>query len=160
MKTIKILIITIFSITFLNGEILQSNNTIQEIHQVIISKTKNINLSGELKKEEIFFGNLQEYNSSKDLLVNAANGTLSGLNSVGNVMADGVKAGAIGLGVGLVIGTGMAIAGSVSEDKKYVLIYDIENQIKEKTRVVILFVANDFDNKEIIKNYLLNKEVK
>lgn len=157
---IKYILITIFSITFANGEIIQANNIIPETHQVIVSTTKKIDLSGELKKEEIFFGNMQEYSSSKDLLVSAANGALSGLNSVGNVMVDGAKAGVIGLGVGLVVGTGMAIAGSVSEDKKYILIYDIENQIKEKTRVVVLFVSNDFDNKETIKNYLLNKEVK
>ena len=44
--------------------------------------------------------------------------------------------------------------------EKYVLIYDIENQIKEKTRIVVLFVSNDFDNKETIKKYMLNKEIK
>lgn len=159
-KILSSFLLTTVILTGVNAEILEKNEIIPEVHQVIVSKTKNINLSGELKKEEIFFGNMQEYSSSKDLLISAANGTLSGLNSVGNVMADGAKAGGIGLGVGLVIGAGMAIAGSVSEDKKYVLIYDIENQIKEKTRIVILFVANDFDNKEIIKNYMLNKEVK
>lgn len=142
------------------AEILEKNEIIPEVHQVIVSKTKNIDLSGELKKEEVFFGNMKEYSSSKDILTNAANGTLSGLSSVGNVLADGAKAGGIGLGVGLVIGTGMAVAGSVSEDKKYVLIYDIENQIKEKTRIVVLFVSNDFDNKETIKKYMLNKEIK
>lgn len=147
-------------LTGANAEILEKNEIIPEVHQIIVSKTKNIDLSGELKKEEVFFGNMKEYSSSKDILTNAANGTLSGLSSVGNVLADGAKAGGIGLGVGLVIGTGMAIAGSVSEDKKYVLIYDIENQIKEKTRIVVLFVSNDFDNKETIKKYMLNKEIK
>lgn len=147
-------------LTGANAEILEKNEIIPEVHQVIVSKTMNIDLSGELKKEEIFFGNMKEYSSSKDILTNAANGTLSGLSSVGNVLADGAKAGGIGLGVGLVIGTGMAVAGSVSEDKKYVLIYDIENQIKEKTRIVVLFVSNDFDNKETIKKYMLNKEIK
>lgn len=147
-------------LTGANAEILEKNEIIPEVHQVIVSKTKNIDLSGELKKEEVFFGNMKEYSSSKDILTNAANGTLSGLSSVGNVLADGAKAGGIGLGVGLVIGTGMAVAGSVSEDKKYVLIYDIENQIKEKTRIVVLFVSNDFDNKETIKKYMLNKEIK
>lgn len=147
-------------LTGANAEILEKNEIIPEVHQIIVSKTKNIDLSGELKKEEVFFGNMKEYSSSKDILTNAANGTLSGLSSVGNVLADGAKAGGIGLGVGLVIGTGMAVAGSVSEDKKYVLIYDIENQIKEKTRIVVLFVSNDFDNKETIKKYMLNKEIK
>lgn len=159
-KMLSSFLLATFILTGANAEILEKNEIIPEVHQVIVSKTNNIDLSGELKKEEIFFGNMQEYSSSKDILINAANGTLSGLSSVGNVLADGAKAGGIGLGVGLVIGTGMAIAGYASEDKKYVLIYDIENQIKEKTRIVVLFVSNDFDNKETIKKYMLNKEIK
>ena len=147
-------------LTGANAEILEKNEIIPETHQVIVSKTKNIDLSGSLKKEEIFFGNMKEYSSAKDILFSGANGTLNGLGSVGNVLADGVKAGGVGLGIGLVFGVGEAIKNGIMEDKKYIYIYDLQNEKNEKTRLIILFVSNDFDNKEIIKNYLMNKEIK
>ncbi len=48
-------------------------------------------------------------------------------------------------------------------NNQYILMYDIENTKKEKTRIIAIFSANDFDDKDVIKNYLdekIQKEIK
>lgn len=138
------LLVVSFSI-YSNADIIEKNEQIPETHQVVISKTVNIDLSNVLKKDLIFFGDREswavEYDKSK-----------SGLAKTGLVALSFLAGGMSAQGWSEMLNT-----------NQYLMIYDLENNKNEKTRVFAMFVANKFDDESIIKNYLdkaIEKEIK
>lgn len=141
---------------------------IDDIYEVYISKTVDIDIS-KATREEIYFGEYSAYveKTTKELqdtmIKNVGNGAVSGLSAVANSTTNNVANGmgkslgqglGMGLGIGLVmgvidIGVQKAIANEV-----YILIYDYTNEKGEKTRVSAFYVAEDFDDEPIVKTYL------
>ena len=61
MKKLTFFLLATMFFTFANGNIIEKNESIPEIHEILISTTKTIDLSGNLKKEFIYFGTLKSY---------------------------------------------------------------------------------------------------
>lgn len=146
MKRIIVSLLFIMCIsTIANAEFIQKNEVIPEFHQVLVSKTRHIDLSGEVKKEFVFFGDREswavQYDKTKSV---AAKGGLIALSFfVGGMSAQAWN--------------------EMLNNNQYILMYDIENTKKEKTRIIAIFSANDFDDEEVIKSYLdekIQKEIK
>lgn len=141
---------------------------IDDIYEVYISKTVDIDIS-KATREEIYFGEYSKYveKTTKEfqdtMLKNVGNGAVSGLstvaNSTTNSLANGMgKSLGQGLGMGLGIGAVIGVIGIVREqiiaNEVYILIYDYTNENGQKTRVSALYLAEDFDDEPIVKSYL------
>lgn len=146
MKKIIFSLFLIMSIsTIANATFFEKNEIVPEFHQVLISKTRHIDLNGDLKKEFVFFGDREswavQYDKTKSV---AAKGGLIALSFfVGGMSAQAWN--------------------EMLNNNQYILMYDVENTKKEKTRIIAMFSANDFDDKDVIKNYLdekIQKEIK
>lgn len=143
---------------------------IDDIYEVYISKTKNIDLVGSSKKE-VYFGKYVDYlqkksDELKTMGKNLGNGAISGLstasngaaNSVGNATGKAVGQGlGMGLGIGLVYGLAELTYNKATEDEIYVLVNDYENSKGEKTRISALLIANSFKNEPVVKEFLLQE---
>lgn len=159
MKKLTFFLLATMFFTFANGNIIEKNESIPEIHEIIISTTKTIDLSGNLKKEFIYFGTLKSYSKlTTDIINNGGNGALNGLasasGSLANMAGGGLQAAGAGLGIGLAIAVSTYFIDQAIADSKYVLIYDITNSKNEKTRKIILYISPSFEKEDIIKNYL------
>lgn len=171
----KILIsLTIASLltTSLFSETIKENGKIDELHQVFVNKTRNIDLTNSTK-EFIFFGTLKdlqkEYDEiQKEIKNQGLDGAIRGLENSTSSIAKGFLKSAgqnmgLNMGIGLIYGALDPFVMSLYDDEQYILIYDFANQKGEKTRVSALFVASDFDDESVIKEYLeekINNEVK
>ena len=64
---LSVVIATSFLFNVANADILKSNETIPVVHQVIVSKTVKIELSGNEKKEFVYAGKLADYSTFFEL---------------------------------------------------------------------------------------------
>lgn len=157
---LSVVIATSFLFNVANADILKSNETIPVVHEVIVSKTQNIELVGKEKKEFVYMGKLNDYSEIyTQMLGNAANGAIKGLevasSSAANTMGTGLQNGLQGAGLGLLVGVGVVVYDKVNADFKYLYVYDLTNSKNEKTRVSVMFISDKYDNEEVIKNYLM-----
>lgn len=146
MKRIIVSLLLVMCISIIaNAEFIEKNEVIPEFHQVLVSKTRHVDLSGELKKEFIFFGDRESWAVQYDKTKSVA-----------------VKGGLIALSF-FVGGMSAEAWNEILNNNQYILMYDVENTKKEKTRIIAVFSANDFDDEDIIKNYLdekIKKEIR
>lgn len=140
---------------------------IDDVYEVYISKTKNIDLVG-ASKQEVYFGEYSQYiekNSEelKTIATGAGKGLASGAgttanavtNSVGNATGKAVGQGlGMGLGIGLVMGIGEAVYNKATENEVFILVNDYTNQKGEKTRISSLIYFKSFEDTVVIKNFL------
>lgn len=158
----KILLKIVLASSFLsiaNANILEKNETIPETHQVLVSTTKKIDLSGDIKKEFVYFGKLKDYSEiTTNLVNNGGNGAINGLTSasgsLANMAGGGLQAAGAGLGIGLAMGIATHFIDQAIADERYILVYDITNSKNEKTRKVVFYISPSFNKEDIIKNYL------
>lgn len=150
----------------------EANNTIDETHQVFVSKTRNISLTNS-KKEFVYFGTFKELkeeyaNAQKLVLEKGLDGALKGMEHSTNAIAKGfLDSAAKGIGAGIAFGIVLGLADpyvmALYADEEYILVYDYTNDKGEKTRISGLIISNGFDDEEVIKEYLtkkINEEVK
>lgn len=145
---------------------IEANNTIDEIHQVFVTKTNKMNLAG-AKKEFVFFGKYDDLKATyadikKSITEKGLEGAIKGLEGSSNAIAKGFFESAgrglgAGVGIGIIIGLANPFVMSLYADEQYILIYDFTSPNGDKVRVNALFAASDFDDEEVIKEYLENK---
>lgn len=165
-KILTSIAITSILATNLFSETIQENEKIDELHQVFINKTRNIDLTNS-NKEFIYFGTLKDLQKEykeiqKQIAEKGFDGAIKGLQNSSSAIAKGFLKSAgqslgMGVGIGILYGALDPYIMSLYEDEQYILIYDFSNQNGEKTRISALFVASDFNNEETIKQYLENK---
>ena len=165
-KTILSIIAAAVLSTSLAAQTYKENNVIDEVHQVFVSKTKNIPLNN-ATKEFIFFGTMEDLqeiyvNTQKTIREKGLDGALKGLEHSTNAIAKGfLESAAKGIGAGIAFGIVLGLADpyimAMYADEEYVLIYDYTTPSGEKTRINAVFVASDFDNEDVIKKYLEDK---
>lgn len=163
----KIIVLFCLCMGIAQAEFFEKNETIPEFHQVTVTTTKNIDLSGSLKKDFVFFGTISDYskfldNLMKQSALSGASGALNGINGAGSGISNGIMNGGLQgvvgyAGIGAVMGITFAIIDNIKEDYKFIYIYDITNNNGQKTRKIVLFVANNFNDEFVIKQYLENK---
>lgn len=152
--------------TGLFSQTFKENKIIDETHQVFINKTRNISLENSTK-EFIYFGTLKDLNKEyaeiqKSIKNYGVDGAIRGLENSTSAVAKGFLKSAgqnfgMNMGIGMIYGALDPFVMSMYSDEQYILVYDYKNQSGDKSRVSALFIASNFDNKEVIKDYLENK---
>jgi len=142
-------------------------------YEIYFSKTKNIEITKESKKTEVFFGEFLDFKEKqsedlKTIAQGAGAGVVSGLstatnaisNSVANASGQALAQGAgMGLGIGLVYG-GIGLGYFKYKENQYhkfILVNDYENEKGEKTRVLTYFKSDDLKDEKVIKNLLIEE---
>jgi len=105
-------------------------------YQVYLNKSEPFSFSQISAKESIFFGELKEYTKTlhdiqKNMLAHGAEGLLNGLstqsaNLAKGLLQEGLKAGAAGFGMGMIIGALDPYIMSQYEDQLYVEVYKVK----------------------------------
>lgn len=145
---------------------------IDDIYEVFVSKTKNVDFSKGIKSSnEVYFGKYDDYMKQKSdelkaLSQSVGNGATTGLGSAANgasnsaLNATGKAVGqnlGVGVGIGLVVGLVDVAYKASTEDERFILVKDFENINGEKTRISALIVANSFKDENVIKQFLLQE---
>lgn len=150
--------------TSLFAEFIVENEQIDELHQVLLTHTVDINFKNSTK-ELVFFGEIEEYNNFmkenfKGIQLKVAEGALMGLQASGKAISANLGSATasnigVGMGIGLVVGLVLApIVKAAQKDNEMILIYDYTDIKNIKSRVAIMFVADGFDDEDKIRNYL------
>ena len=140
---------------------------IDDVYEIYITKTTNIEMTG-VSKEKVFFGRYDDLikkqaEELKTIGKNLGNGATSGLstasngvaNSMGNASGKALGQGlGMGLGIGLVYGLIDVGAQAAMKDEVFILVNDYTNSRGEKTRIFGFYCANNFDEEKVINSFL------
>ncbi len=147
---------------------------IDDVYEVYINKTVDIDIKG-ASKEEVFFGKDEDWyeKQSADLKSsmgqNVASGAVTGLSttataiskSVVNASAQALGQGlGMGLAIGVVFGAIEATHKVVTANEVYILVNDYTNNQGQKTRVIAFYCAVDFDEEDVVKAFLEQEIIK
>lgn len=142
-------------------------------YEIYFSKTKNIDITKESKKTEVFFGEFNDFKEKqseeiKTLAKNLGNGLSSGLSATANAVSkSAVNSSGQALGQGSIMGLGIGLfyAGLEVGYNKYkenqyntfILVNDFETPQGEKTRVLTYFKSDNLKDEKIIKDLLIEE---
>jgi hypothetical protein len=147
---------------------------IDDVYEVYINKTVDIDIKG-ASKEEVFFGKDKDWyeKQSSDLKASMGQGVGSGAvaglsttanavsNSVVNASGQAIGQGlGMGLGIGVVFGAALAVGNVITENEVYILVNDYTNNQGLKTRVIAFYCAVDFDEENVVKAFLEQEIIK
>lgn len=142
----------------LNAATYKPNEVIDDDYQVFISKTREIDFKN-AKQELIFYGDQYEFRDKLETIQKDI--AAKGMNSSSATSAKEIIAPILytisTAGAGLVILSISPFVNRLQSDVMYILIYDYTSISGEKSRVTGWFVADDFDDAEVIKTYLDNE---
>jgi hypothetical protein len=156
----------------LSSSLFSEEIKIDDIYEVYISKSTKIDLTN-IKKDEVYFGRYEEYlkkvneDNKEKIAKQIGNGATTGLSAVSNSVSNNVANSAtknmgqglgMGLAIGAVYGLGEYFYNKATETEVFILVNDYTNDKNEKTRIVALYGAEDFDDEPIVKNFL-NQEI-
>ena len=123
-------------------------------YKVFVNKSQSFEVSQAPKKEVIFFGELEDYRKSlqeiqKNIvahgIVGAANGlSIQSANLANGLVGEGLKAGATGLGIGLLIGALDPYIMSMYADQLYIKVYKVKLNNEKTVYMNKFFVGDKF----------------
>jgi hypothetical protein len=141
---------------------------IDDVYEVYINKTVDIDIKG-ASKEEVFFGKDEDWyeKQSSDLKASMGqglgSGAVAGLSTTANAVSNSVvnaSGQAVGQGLGMGLGIGLVYGAiglgfqAATANEIYVLVNDYTNNQGAKTRVIAYYYAVDFDDENVVKAFL------
>ncbi len=135
-------------------------------YNILVSTTDQINESDVIKKEEIYFGEYNDYLSDfKQVMLKASEGTLTGLSGGAGALAqglftEGLKAGAAGAGIGLFYGGIQYMIDQSNAAQRYILLekYTLKDGSYELKSYYFSGNKKPVYEKEEIKKYIGAKQ--